>query len=67
MIDRLSLELAETDFQEAVERTESLRRFRNDLVRQALTEGWTHARVAEATGMTRTRVGQIAKAADLST
>jgi hypothetical protein len=34
---------------------------RNAAVREALREGWTHARIAEATGLTRGRVGQIAK------
>lgn len=30
------------------------------LIRQALAEGWTHAQIAEATGLSRARVGQIA-------
>lgn len=34
---------------------------RDKLVRQALKRGWSHARISEATGLTRSRVGQIAK------
>ncbi len=33
---------------------------RNALVRCALDEGWTHAQIAEATDLTRSRVGQLA-------
>jgi DNA-directed RNA polymerase specialized sigma24 family protein len=33
---------------------------RNELVRQALAEGWTHAQIAEATGLQRARIGQLA-------
>jgi hypothetical protein len=33
---------------------------RDALVRRALAEGWTHARIADATGLTRGRIGQIA-------
>lgn len=62
MIDRQSLELAERDYREAVERAEELRRVRSEIVAQALSEGWTHARIAEATGLTRGRIGQIAQA-----
>jgi ParB-like chromosome segregation protein Spo0J len=32
---------------------------RNELVREALAEGWTHAQVAEATGLQRSRIGQL--------
>lgn len=33
---------------------------RNQLVLQAVAEGWTHAQIADETGLTRSRVGQIA-------
>jgi hypothetical protein len=33
---------------------------RNQAVREAIAAGWTHAQIAQATGLTRTRVGQIA-------
>lgn len=33
---------------------------RNALVAQALAAGWTHARIAAATGLTRGRIGQLA-------
>lgn len=59
-VGRVSLELAEADYREAQERTDALRRVRNDVVRQALQQGWTHAQIAEATGLTRGRVGQLA-------
>jgi hypothetical protein len=39
---------------------ETLRGERDRLIRQALKEGWTHADIARAAGMTRGRVGQIA-------
>lgn len=39
---------------------EASRKRRNEAVRQALVEGWTHAQIAEATGLTRARIGQIA-------
>ena len=35
---------------------------RNAGVREALAEGWTHAAIADATGLTRGRVGQMAQA-----
>jgi len=38
----------------------ALEEARSPLIRDALAEGWTHARIAEATGLTRARVGQIA-------
>jgi hypothetical protein len=36
-------------------------RERNALILEALDAGWTHAQIAKATGMTRSRVGQLAK------
>ena len=42
------------------ESSEDARQERNRLVLEALQAGWTHARIAEATGLTRGRVGQIA-------
>ena len=55
------LRKAEARYQRAFRRSEALREERNAAVRQAIAEGWTHARIAEATGMTRSRVGQLAK------
>jgi hypothetical protein len=54
------LRKAEVRYQRAYARSEAAREARNAAVREALHEGWTHARVAEATGLTRGRVGQIA-------
>jgi hypothetical protein len=34
---------------------------RDAAVREALKAGWTHAKIAETTGMTRGRVGQLAQ------
>ena len=51
---------AEARYQRAFRRSEAEREARNAAVRRALGEGWTHARIAEATGLTRSRVGQIA-------
>jgi len=39
---------------------EAAREARNAGVREALAEGWTHAQIAEATGLTRGRIGQLA-------
>lgn len=51
----------ERAYQGAQEDAERLRADRNAAIRQAIAEDWTHARIAEATGLTRSRVGQIAK------
>jgi DNA-binding NarL/FixJ family response regulator len=54
------LRKAEARYQRAYRRSEEAREERNRLVADALANGWTHARIAEATGLTRGRVGQIA-------
>lgn len=54
------LRKAEVRYQRAFRRSEEARNERNRLVHDALAEGWTHAKIAEATGLTRSRVGQIA-------
>ena len=56
------LRKAEARYQRAYGRSEQARDERNVLIREAVAEGWTHARVSEATGLTRARVGQIAPA-----
>lgn len=58
------LRKAEARYQRASRRSEELRLERNRLIHEALAVGWTHARIAEATGMTRGRVGQIAQPSD---
>jgi hypothetical protein len=54
---------AEAAYRAAFVRAEELRVARNEAIREALAAGWTHARIAEATGLTRSRVGQFAKTA----
>jgi hypothetical protein len=54
------LRKAEARYQRAFARSEAAREARNAAVRAALAEGWSHARISEATGLTRSRVGQIA-------
>jgi hypothetical protein len=54
------LRKAEAAYRAASRRFEKAREKRNATIRQAIAEGWTHARIAEATGLTRSRVGQIA-------
>ena len=54
------LRKAEARYQRAFARSEEAREHRNALVRAALAEGWTHARIAEATGLSRGRVNQLA-------
>lgn len=53
------LRRAEARYQRAFERAERARQERNEAVCLALAKGWTHAQIAEATGLTRSRVGQI--------
>jgi hypothetical protein len=54
------LRKAEARYQRAYGRAEEAREARNAAVRNALAEGMTHAQIAEATGLMRSRVGQIA-------
>jgi hypothetical protein len=54
------LRKAEARYRRASLRAEQLRLERNQLVQQALAESWTHAKIAEATGLTRGRIGQLA-------
>lgn len=54
-----ALARAERDYREAAQRADELRASRNELVAQALREGWTHARIAEATGLSRGRISQL--------
>jgi hypothetical protein len=53
------LKKAEAAYRAASSRAETARAARNAAVAQALADGWTHAQIAEATGLTRSRVGQI--------
>ena len=54
------LQKAEAAYRAASRRAEKAREQRNRLVCEALAQGWTHAKIADATGLTRGRVGQIA-------
>lgn len=54
------LHKAEARYQRAFRRSEQERAARNATVRKAVAAGWTHAQIAQATGLTRARVGQIA-------
>ncbi|MHB1950180.1 MAG: hypothetical protein ACYCQK_01745 [Acidiferrobacteraceae bacterium] len=53
------LKKAEAVYQTAHGRAEHLRQARNALVRHALTDGWTPARIAREIGLTRSRISQI--------
>lgn len=55
------LRRAEARYQRAFRVAEQARHDRNEAVQQAIRAGWTHAQIAEATGLTRSRVGQIAQ------
>jgi hypothetical protein len=48
-------------YKTASARAEAKRDERDRLVREAVAAGWTLARVAEATGLTRGRVNQIVR------
>lgn len=50
----------EARHERALRRYETARTERNAAIHQALAEGWTHARIAQAMGLTRGRVGQLA-------
>lgn len=41
-------------------RLQQEREVRDELIRQALAEGWSHAQIARAAEVTRGRVGQLA-------
>jgi hypothetical protein len=54
------LRKAERAYQRAQRRAEETREARNATVLAALDAGMTHAKIAEATGLTRGRIGQLA-------
>lgn len=56
---------AEERFRNAVAAVEEARTIRNQIVKDAITSKWTHKRIADATGLTRARVGQIALAKEV--
>lgn len=51
-------------YQRAAGKAEDARAARNAAVMAAISEGWTNAQIARATGLTRSRVGQIVAAED---
>jgi hypothetical protein len=55
-----ALERAERRYRFEMQLVESARTERNQLVRAAIAHGWTHAQVAAATELSRSRVGQLA-------
>lgn len=55
------LRKVEARYQRAFRRSEEARAARNAAVHAALAAGWTHARISEATGLSRGRIGQIAE------
>lgn len=57
---RSQLRTMEQRYRMATERAENARADRNDAIRAALADGWTHAQIAEAMGLTRGRIGQLA-------
>ena len=60
MTDAESLRTVELAYRAAFTRSEEFRAKRNAAVHAAIAAGWSHARISEATGLTRARVGQIA-------
>jgi predicted DNA-binding protein YlxM (UPF0122 family) len=56
------LRKAERDLAQALERYEAATAARNQLVRQALADRYTMQEVADAMGISRQRIGQIAAA-----
>ena len=53
------LRKAEARYRRASRRAEEAREARNQAVCAALSAGWTHQRIADATGLTRGRINQI--------
>jgi hypothetical protein len=53
------LRRADAAYRTAARRYEQAREARNATVRQALAEGWTHARIADTLGLSRGRINQI--------
>jgi transcriptional regulator with XRE-family HTH domain len=56
------LRRAQAAFDAAARRADARREERNASVREALAAGWTHAEIARETGLSRGRIGQIARA-----
>lgn len=54
------LRKVEAAYKAASKRHEEARAARNDLVRRAAEEGWSYEEIADALGLSRSRVGQIA-------
>lgn len=54
------LRKAEVAYQAASRRYKQATDARNAAIAKAVADGWTHAKIADATGLTRARVGQIA-------
>ncbi len=59
MMTAAELRKIEARYQRASVRSEQLRQERNALICAALDAGWTHAAIAEATGLSRGRIAQI--------
>lgn len=55
--------LAERDLRVAESGRDAARARRDGVIAARLADGWTHAQLAEATGLTRGRIGQIATGA----
>lgn len=53
------LRKAEARYQRAFRVAEQRREERNAAVKRALAEGWTHAKIAEVTGLSRGRISQF--------
>ncbi|MGO9903481.1 MAG: sigma factor-like helix-turn-helix DNA-binding protein [Solirubrobacteraceae bacterium] len=59
------LRRAEAAYREAVKRAERLRAIRNEIVANALREGMTHQQIADATGLSRGRISQLHRPAEI--
>lgn len=53
------LKVTERHYRWAAETADKAREKRNEAVREALNAGWSHARIAEATGLSRGRISQF--------
>lgn len=51
----------EVSYQAVARDAEALRKSRNVAIALAIADGWTHAQISEATGLSRGRIGQLAQ------
>ena len=59
-ITKSQLAKAQARYEAARQRAEDIRENRDELIRRAAADGWSQERIAQAMGLVRTRITQIA-------